>query len=221
VKAPSRLLVVEDDAQVRLGLVEGLRAQDYQVKTATSYEEAKHMLSEPDFDLIVLDLVLGDQESWPVLELAVEHGLPVIVLTSRVDVTTRLRAFESGAVDYLSKPFFIAELVARIRLRTGAKSELRERCTFGDAVIDLARRELRVRSLPVSLTPGEFEVLAYLVSRPGRAISRSVLAYEVLPEDSERLERTVDSHVSRLRSKLGDAASHIHTVWGIGWRFEP
>jgi two-component system OmpR family response regulator len=216
-----RVLVVEDDRQVSLGLEEGLSAEGYQVTAVRSTEEARSVLSKRAIDVMVLDLLLGSEESWPLLPEAAVRRVPVIVLTARVDVATRLRALEGGAVDYLPKPFFLAELVARIRLRTTPANEPSERVAFGEALLDLARRELLVGGEPVALTPGEFEVLAHLVTRPGRAVSRAALAFEVLSGDSERLERTADSHVSRIRAKLGDAATHIKTVWGIGWRFEP
>ncbi len=221
-KAPARrVLVVEDDRQVSLGLEEGLGAEGFQVTSVRSVEQAHPILNRRATDLLILDLMLGSSEGWPLLSEAATQRVPVIVLTALVDVATRLRALEGGAVDYVSKPFFIAELVARIRLRTTQASEPGDRIAFGDALVDLARRELRVGGEPVALTPGEFDVLAHLVRRPGRAVSRATLAFEVLSGDSERLERTVDSHVWRLRAKLGDAAEHIETVWGIGWRFEP
>jgi len=216
----TRVLVVEDDAQVRLGLVEGLRAEGYEMVTARSIDEAKPRIMSRSADIVVLDLVLGDQEAWPLLDAAVERGLPVIVLTARIDVVTRLRALESGAVDYLAKPFFIVELIARIRLRMSSAAPARERIAFGDAVLDIGGRELRVQGASVPLTPGEYDVLAYLLSRPGRAISRATLSSSALSEDSDRLESTVDSHISRLRAKLGDSARFIKTVWGIGWKFD-
>jgi DNA-binding response OmpR family regulator len=215
------ILVVEDDAQVRDGLTEGLRAHGYGVVEASNVLQAKRAMTATKFGLVVLDLMLGDEEAWPLLAFAVERSLPAIILTSRADVPTRLQALEGGAVDYVAKPFFIVELIARIRLRTQSAVSKRDRIAFGDAALDLIRRELRLRDAPVSLTPGEYDVLAYLLVRPGRAISRATLAADALSDDRDRCDHTVDSHVSRLRGKLGESARHIKTVWGIGWRFDP
>ncbi len=215
--ASQRILVVEDDAHVRAGLVEGLSAHGYRVVHACSIREADQALASTELTLVVLDLLLGEEDAWPLLTRACERGLAVIVLTARTDVTTRLRALEGGAVDYLAKPFFIVELVARIRLRVKntPPASSPERMTFGAVVVDMARREVRVADVLVPLTPSEYDVLVHLVTRPGRAISRAALATQEISGTS------IDSHVSRLRAKLGEAGQHIKTVWGIGWRLDP
>ena len=148
--------------------------------------------------------------------------VPVIVLTARTDLPDRLRAFELGAADFVSKPFWIEELVARIRSRLRLREELPKRVVRWEGVaLDLDARTATVEGRLASLTPTEFAVLAFLVERRGRAVSRAVLAEQALASLEEPDARTVDSHVARLRKKLGPGATAIATVWGIGYRFEP
>jgi DNA-binding response OmpR family regulator len=162
------------------------------------------------------------REGWDILpDLARTLGVPVIVLTANADLGTRVRAFREGAVDYLAKPFFIEELAARIRSRLSAEAfgTSRPALDFGAVSIDLEARRVSVAGAELALTATEFDILAYLAARPGRAISRATLGDHVLPPDGERLERTIDSHVSRIRSKLGSEAGRVRTVWGIGWKW--
>ncbi|WP_233604817.1 MULTISPECIES: response regulator transcription factor [Corallococcus] len=135
----------------------------------------------------------------------------------------RLRSFGLGAVDYLAKPFWMEELVARIRARLLLLEERPRRVLRWDDVrLDLDAREVSIESTgPVSLTRHEFDVLAYLVERPGRAMTRAQIAQHALPPNEERDDRTVDSHVARLRKKLGPAGARIRTSWGIGYQFAP
>jgi DNA-binding response OmpR family regulator len=226
--APSiaRILVVEDDPRVREELVHGLSAAGFGVTAAADAGAGLASLDRGSISMVVLDLGLPDQDGFRLLEERRDvPAVPTIVLTARTDVRTRIRAFELGAIDYLAKPFFMAELVARIRARlttAAAAEEKRRRRAFADVVVDLDARIVTGAGGTIELTRAEFEILAYLVTRPGRAVSRSTLAERALDPSGERFERTIDSHVSRLRGKLGSAGrEHLHTVWGIGWRFDP
>lgn len=215
-----KLLVIEDEAPVRESLVRGLESAGFSVMNTGDGARGLSLWREFSPALVVLDLGLPSRDGWSILE--ARRALPpsqVIVLTAHSDVNTRLRAFQAGAVDYVAKPFFLEELIARVRARLGAREPTQE-LVFGVARLDRGGRALSVDGRPVALTPAEFAILAYLAARPGRAISRSALV-EALPEGGDRSERTVDSHVSRLRQKLGPAAAHLHTVWGIGWKLEP
>ncbi len=150
---------------------------------------------------------------------------PVIVLTARTDLESRLRAFELGAVDYLPKPFWIEELVVRIRARlrighAGVAAPARA-VRWDDVVLDLDARAVHVAGAPLALTAHEFNVLSYMVERPGRAVTRRQLAEAALPAAGDRSDRTVDSHIARIRRKLGrPGGARLATVWGIGYRFD-
>jgi DNA-binding response OmpR family regulator len=222
--SPSRVLVVEDDAGVAGGIVRGLRAAGFEVELATDgVEGARKALGEP-FDAIVLDLMLPGQTGFDVLEQLKGHSsVPVLVLTARADLDDRLRCFGLGAADYVGKPFWIEELVARLRTRLRITPEAPRRIVrWADAALDLDARTVTVKDEAVALTKHEFDVLAHLVERPGRAISREQLTEQALGPFDQRDARTVDTHVARIRRKLGSAVgAHIATVWGIGYRFEP
>lgn len=217
-----RVLVVEDDVPVAAGLVRGLQSAGFEVELSTSGEEVVRTLLARKFDVVVLDLMLPGAHGFTVLEQLKDRSHPpVIVLTARTDLNDRLKSFELGAADYLSKPFFIDELVARIRARTGAvESEPRQLVKFGRVVLDVAAREATVAGVSAGLTPTELDLLVYLTTRPSRAISRQQLAESILRSLDDAGARTVDAHVARLRKKLGGDATAIATVWGIGYRFD-
>lgn len=216
----ARVLVVEDDPSIARNVVRGLRAADFEVELVSRGDLATEALRRVDPALVVLDLNLpgltGEQllEAW-----AGRTKVPVIVLTARVDLDDRLRVFELGAVDFLPKPFWVEELVARVRARLGRAEDKPKRVlSLGDVQLDLDGRRALREDQDLGLTPHELNVLVYLVERAGRACSRAQIAQAVLSMDEEVDPRTVDSHVTRLRKKLGPTASCVETVWGVGYR---
>jgi two-component system, OmpR family, response regulator len=218
-----RVLVVEDDASTAAGIVRGLRGAGLDVELSTDGTDGARRILSEKYDVVVLDLMLPGKSGFDVLE-QIRHRapLPVIVLTARTDLPDRLRAFELGAADFVAKPFWIEELVARIRSRLRLGEELPKRVVRWQGVaLDLDARTATVGGRSAALTPTEFAVLVFLVERQGRAVSRAVLAEQALASLEEPDARTVDSHVARLRRKLGAGAAAIATVWGIGYRFEP
>jgi DNA-binding response OmpR family regulator len=219
----ARVLVVEDDATTAAWIVRGLRTAGFDVELAVDGVEAARRLTAEAWTAAVLDLMLPGASGFEVLERARHRtAFPIVVLTARGDLPDRLRAFELGAADFLAKPFWIEELVARLRSRLRLGEEQPKRVVkWGEVVIDLDARTALVEGRPATLTPTEFSLLAFLCERRGRAISRRVLAEQALASLEEPDARTVDSHVARLRRKLGAGASAIATVWGIGYRFEP
>jgi DNA-binding response OmpR family regulator len=221
----ARVLLVEDDASMAAGIVRGLRAAGFDVELATNGNDGARLALELGHDVIVLDLMLPGQSGFDVLAQLRERSFaaPVIVLTARTELDDRLRSFDLGAADFVAKPFWIEELVARIRSRLGARSAHPKRVVrFADAELDLDARTATVGGAAVSLTRNELDTLVYLAERQGRAITREQLAENALDPDGDRDARTVDTHVARLRKKLGTAAAAcIVTVWGIGYRFEP
>lgn len=217
------VLVVEDDASLAAGLVGALRDAGYAVELATDGIAGARLALSGQFDLVVLDLMLPGQDGFEVLaQLRDRASTPVLVLTAQAELEDRLRCFGLGAADYLSKPFWTAELLARIAARLGKTTARPHRVVCWRAArLDLDARRLTIDGAAVELTTHEFNLLAALATRRGRAMSRNQLAELALPADGDRSQRTVDSHISRVRRKLGSAGADIQTVWGVGYRFEP
>jgi DNA-binding response OmpR family regulator len=218
-----RVLVVEDESAVAAGLVQGMRAAGFAVDLATRGDEGVRLAFTDPPDAIVLDLGLPDRSGFDVLEqIQGRCAAPVVVLTARIELQDRLRCFALGAADYLAKPFFLEELVARIRSRLRAREDVTPRIvSWADAVVNLEGRTVLVKGAEARLTRSEFDILAYLLERPRLVVSRAILAKRTALPLTKPDARTVDVHVARLRKKLGDAASAILTVWGIGYRFDP
>lgn len=216
------VLVVEDDLAIGSQLVRGLVKSGLAVELHTEGVGAAERALASGCDAVVLDLMLPGEDGYAVLEaLRDRTSVPVIVLTARVGLDDRLEAFRAGAADFLPKPFFLEELVARLRARLGRVGQAREVVRWGDVEVDLDARQVTVGGVDAGLTGHELNVLAALVRRPGRAISRAQLVEAALSPIGDVGERTVDTHVARLRRKLGDAGEAIATVWGVGYRFEP
>jgi DNA-binding response OmpR family regulator len=218
-----RLLVVEDDAGVAAGVVRGLRDAGFEVELATSGLDGAKKALEGGFSAIILDLMLPEQTGFAILEqLQGRSSVPVLVLTARSDLADRLRCFGLGAADFITKPFWMEELVARLRTRLRITSEAPKRVVrWANVALDLDSRVVTIQGTDAGLTRNEFDVLAHLVERQDRAISRDQLAEHALTPFEQRDARTVDSHIARIRKKLGaEGSARIVTVWGIGYRFE-
>jgi two-component system OmpR family response regulator len=219
-----RVLVVEDDSRVAGGIVRGLRDAGFEVELATNGKDGAKKALDGGFAAIVLDLMLPEQSGFNVLEqLRGRSSIPILVLTARSDLADRLRCFGLGAADFIAKPFWMEELVARLRTRLRISSEAPKRVVrWANVALDLDSRQVTIDNFDAGLTRNEFDVLAHLVEREGRAISRPQLAGLALTPFEKRDARTVDSHIARIRKKLGaEAGARIVTVWGIGYRFEP
>jgi len=217
-----RVLVAEDDPRLASEIVRGLRSHGLEPSLVGTCAALLEAIASERPRAVVLDLGLADGDALPMLpRLRAIPGLQVIVLTARSDLDSRLAAFELGAADYLCKPFFIAELIARIRVRTGEVDQAAKVSVAG-LEVDVGQGSASRDGVAVDLTPTERALLTYLVSRPNRAVSRAALVAHVLPAGGAENERAVDVHVSRLRTKLGpEVSKHLETVWGVGWRFAP
>lgn len=220
--AKPRVLVVEDDVHVVQGLVSGLSRAGFDVTVAMDGEEASRLALQP-FEAVVLDLMLPGRTGFEVLAaMSGRVSTPVIVLSARTELESRLESFRLGAVDFVPKPFWIEELVVRLRSRLALREEGPARTlSVGATVLDLDRRTATREGKDVGLTPHEFNLLAWLAERPRRAVSRRQLAEHTLTEELGATDRTVDTHVSRVRKKLGPDGGTIATVWGIGYRYDP
>jgi DNA-binding response OmpR family regulator len=215
--------VVEDEAKVAESLVRGMRAEGFTVELATRGDEGIRLAAANPPDAIILDLLLPDRCGFELLEeLRRRCAAPVLVLSASIELADRLRCFALGAADFVAKPFFLEELAARVRSRLRAREEASPRIAgWADVVVDLDGRVVRVGGKEVSFTRSELDILAYLLERPGRVVARADLAKQTALAPGTPDVRTVDTHLARVRKKLGAAASAIVTVWGIGYRFDP
>jgi DNA-binding response OmpR family regulator len=214
--AAVRLLVVEDDAAVGKRMVRGLTRAGFEVQWCDDGHDGLARARDPSFDLIVLDLMLPGRTGFEVLErLRGAVTTPIVVVSARDGLQSRLESFDLGAVDFVSKPFWMEELVARIRSRLGTPRERVIR--WADVELDLDARAARVAGRDARLTPAELAVLGQLAARANRAVSRAELAVE---SGGGATERTVDSHVARIRKKLGSGGAALRTVRGFGYRLE-
>ncbi len=230
---PQAVLVVEDEEHLAAGLVLNFELDGYRVEVATEAHSAERALRERRFGVVILDVMLPDLDGFELCRRLREAGdfTPVIMLTARAAPDDRVRGLESGADDYLVKPFALQELLARVRsqLRRSDWARRREERSnsellhFGETVVDLGARIANVRGARVALTRLETDLLRYLVQNSGRAISRQELLEQVWQLGNYPNTRTVDTFVVRLRKLLETQPSeprHLLSVRGVGYRFE-
>ena len=219
-----RILVVEDELKVANALREGLLGERYDVVVERTGESAFFRVTTEQFDAILLDLSLPGRDGLEILKAMRDRGIktPVLVLTARDTLQDRVLGLDTGADDYMIKPFAFAELVARIRalVRRGRAAEL-PRLTAADLELDLITRKVLRGGHTVELTAREFELLEYLLRHRGQVVSRESLARDVWRETARTtpLDNVIDVHIARLRRKID--ADHgtklIHTVRGVGF----
>jgi two-component system copper resistance phosphate regulon response regulator CusR len=219
-----RLLIVEDDVKTSGALKSGLESKGFSATVARTGEEGFFLLNSQPFDLVVLDWMLPGYDGIEILKTLRKRGTktPVLLLTARDTVPDRVLGLESGADDYLVKPFAFAELVARIQSllrRVAAVEPLRR--TIADLVLDVEKRRASRSGKLLELTPREFDLLAYLLRQPGEVVTREMLAKDVWEEISRvtPLDNVIDVHIAHLRRKLdeGHAIKLIQTVRGVGF----
>jgi two-component system, OmpR family, alkaline phosphatase synthesis response regulator PhoP len=220
------ILVVDDKANIRNLVREYLEAEGFRVFIAANGREAIYAARAEKPDLILLDIMMPEMSGYDFLKTyRRERETPVILLTARLDETDKVLGLELGADDYVTKPFGMKELVARIHAvlrRAGGTVKLADVLAEGEIHLDRETRDVTVSGRPVSLTPSEFELLALLMSAPGRVFPRSEILLKLQGTTFEGLERTIDVHIRNLRAKIEKDPSHpayIQTVFGIGYRF--
>lgn len=222
-----KILLIEDEPDIRKTLEYNLSREGYGVISTSSLAEGRNSLESNSFSLILLDLMLPDGSG---LDLCREiksdkifSSIPIIILTAKDDEVDKVVGFELGADDYVTKPFSVRELILRIKAvlkRANVKSEnLEVKRQFGDLVIDIDSHEVFVNNDLVMLTALEFKLLRQLVDRRGRVQSRDQLLSDVWGYSAEVTTRTVDTHIKRLREKLGTMGKYVQTIRGVGYKF--
>tara|TARA_B100002051_G_scaffold231799_1_gene230099 strand:- start:613 stop:1299 length:687 start_codon:yes stop_codon:yes gene_type:complete len=220
------ILVVEDEPDLRTTLEFNLKSEGYKVKSAADGQTAIKEIGKKIPDLVLLDLMLPDMSGLEVCKQIRKESfsdqVSIIMLTAKGEEVDRVLGFELGADDYVVKPFSVRELLLRISsiLKRGSETNSsREQISIGDVEINLASHRVFISGLEIELTAKEFELLKYLAERNGRIQTREVLLEQVWGYNNSVTTRTVDTHIKRLRSKIGDVGSKIETVRGVGYRF--
>jgi len=222
----NKILVIEDDPAIQRGLADTLKMESYDVLTAVDAESGMEVISRDKPDLVILDIMLPGMNGYELCREVRSRGVdtPIMMLTARGQEFDRVMGLDLGADDYVTKPFSIFEVLARVRalLRRHTPSTVPDRIAFGAVSVDFVRYETLRDSQPVSLTRREYGLLRYLASRPGEVVERNELLSAVWGEDLYPTTRTIDSHVASLRAKLElhpDDPQHIVTVHGVGYKF--
>jgi two-component system response regulator MtrA len=226
----TKVLVVEDNANLAFGLTRSLESEGYEVESAEDGVRGFEMARSTNPDLVVLDLMLPGMDGYTILKKLRAEGkdVPVLILTARGEEADKVFGFRLGADDYVTKPFSLSELLARVqailrRAKGGDKRDGEAVEEFGDVSINTLARSVKRGESEVALTPKEFDLLLALIRRRGAVASRLELLKEVWGHQAEVMTRTVDIHIAELRRKLEHDPStpkHILTVWKAGYRLQ-
>jgi len=227
-----KILVVDDKKEIRSLLKQYLSQEGFNVVTAVDGQEALFIARQENPDLVLLDLMMPEMNGYDFIRVfSSESGIPIIVLTAKIEENDKVLGLELGADDYITKPFSMRELAARVRavLRRVEKqrdsnlaSKSPDILRVLDIELDKGARQVTIGNRLVDLTPSEFEILAALMAVPGRAFTRLELLEEMQGTAYEGYERTIDVHIRNLRAKIepgNDETRYIETVYGVGYRF--
>ena len=218
-----KILVVDDEARMRKLVRDFLTIKGFRVVEAENGEQAGDIFfAQKDIALIILDVMMPKMDGWEVCKMIRQYSkVPIIMLTARGEERDELQGFELGVDEYVSKPFSPKILTARVEAilrRTNASAT--EAVSVGGITIDKAARQVWIDGSPIDLSYKEFELLNYFIDNQGMALSRENILNHVWNYDYFGDARTIDTHVKKLRSKLGGKGDYIKTVWGMGYKFE-
>ena len=220
----TKILVVDDESRMRKLVKDFLARQGYTVlEAADGMEAMDYFYADKDIALIILDVMMPKMDGWQVCrEIRMHSKVPIIMLTARSEERDELQGFELGVDEYISKPFSPKILVARVEaiLRRTQGSGNADEISAGGIVVDKAAHTVMSDGSPVDLSFKEFELLTYFMENQGIALSREKILNNVWNYDYFGDARTIDTHVKKLRSKLGDKGEYIKTIWGMGYKFE-
>ncbi len=220
-----KILLVEDEPKMRDLIKIAFRKEQFQTYEAVDGKQALNLFKCSCFDLVILDVMLPEIDGWTVCrEIRRTSDVPVIMLTARGEEFDKLFGFELGADDYIVKPFSPRELVARVkallRRSENKNGETTSQIQIGDISINLLSREVKINNNTIVLTNKEYELLLFLSSNQNIVFTREQLLLKVWGYDQYGDPRTVDTHIKKIREKLGEKSSYITTVWGVGYKLE-
>ena len=221
-EARQKILVADDEASIRRILETRLKMVGYDVVTAEDGEEAVEVFNKTNPDLVVLDVMMPKMDGWETCrEIRQYSKVPIIMLTARGGENDELRGFELGVDEYIAKPFSPKILVARVEAllrRTNSANE--KNLEYGGIVLNRSAHEVIIDGEKVDLSYKEFELLSYFMENKDIALSRERILNHVWDYDYFGDARTIDTHVKKLRSKMGEKGKYIKTIWGMGYKFE-
>ena len=220
---PLKILVVDDEARMRKLVKDFLTLKGYIVIEAGDGEEAVELFfNQKDIALIILDVMMPKMDGWEVCKTIRKYSkVPIIMLTAKSEERDELQGFSLGVDEYISKPFSPTILVARVEAILRRSNVISAGVTtVGGIEIDKEAHQVRIDGKPIELSYKEFELLSYFVDNQGIALSREKILNNVWNYDYFGDARTIDTHVKKLRSKLGDKGEYIKTIWGMGYKFE-
>lgn len=218
-----QILVVDDESRMRKLVKDFLQREGYSVLEAGDGMEAMDIFYEQKIDLVILDVMMPRMDGWQTCrEIRRDSTVPIIMLTARSEERDELQGFELGVDEYISKPFSPKILVARVGalLKRIYGTDAEEKMEAGGIELDKAAHQVRVDGKSIDLSYKEFELLTYFLENQGIALSREKILNSVWNYDYFGDARTIDTHVKKLRSKMGDKGEYIKTVWGMGYKFE-
>lgn len=219
-----KILIVDDESRMRKLIRDFLEREGYQIlEAADGVEAMDQFYSEKDISLIILDVMMPRMDGWQVLREVREHSkVPIMMLTARTEEQNELKGFELGVDEYVAKPFSPKILVARVgALLKRARNAAEEAAVnAGGIVMDKAAHIVTIDGEPIDLSVKEFELLAYFLENQKMALSREKILNHVWNYDYFGDARTIDTHVKKLRSKMGEKGNYIKTIWGMGYKFE-
>ncbi|MCR4717491.1 MAG: response regulator transcription factor [Lachnospiraceae bacterium] len=219
-----KILVVDDESRMRKLVRDFLVKKDFEVVEAADGEEAVDIFFDSnDIDLIILDVMMPKMDGWAVCrEIRQYSKVPIIMLTAKTEERDELLGFDLGVDEYIAKPFSPKILVARVEaiLRRAGLEQNNEKLSAGGIELDVAAHEVKIDGELINLSFKEFELLNYFIVNQGVALSREKILNNVWNYDYFGDARTIDTHVKKLRSKLGDKGDYIKTIWGMGYKFE-
>lgn len=218
-----KILVVDDESRMRKLVHDFLAKNNYEVLEAENGEQAVDLFFEKnDIDLIILDVMMPKMDGWQVCKQIRQYSsVPILMLTAKSDERDELLGFELGVDEYISKPFSPKILVARVEaVLRRAGTVATETTEIGGIVLDKSAHTVTVDGAEIDLSVKEFELLAYFIDNKGMALSRERILNNVWNYDYFGDARTIDTHVKKLRSKMGEKGDYIKTIWGMGYKFE-
>ncbi len=219
----TKILVVDDESRMRKLVRDFLAAKGYRVLEAADGEEAVDtFFAQKDIALLILDVMMPKMDGWEVVKAIRQHsGVPIIMLTARGEERDELQGFDLGVDEYISKPFSPKILVARVEaILRRSSAAVGDILDVGGIRIDKAAHQVTVDGNPIELSYKEFELLTYFAENQGLALSREKILNNVWNYDYFGDARTIDTHVKKLRSKMGEKGDYIKTIWGMGYKFE-
>lgn len=217
-----KILVVDDESRMRKLVSDFLSKKDYEVIEAENGEQAVDLFFQnKNISLIILDVMMPKMDGWQVCrEIRQYSKVPIIMLTAKSDEKDELLGFELGVDEYISKPFSPKILVARVEAILRRANVVEDVLSVGGITLDLEAHQVKIDGEPIELSYKEFELLTYFVKNKGVALSREKILNNVWNYDYFGDARTIDTHVKKLRSKLGDKGDYIKTIWGMGYKLE-